>query len=583
MSFCSPTELSEASFSTDLEDRSAVVCGQKSESSGMLQRFRGYCTGVASLCYEKLPAVSSIIAYSGATTVPMSSPVLDNISGVDSGKKSESSGKLQNLIGCCKQFASSCYAQLPVLPNVDPYIEATAGYLSPFSKAVPQYKLSTENADDSSMLKSCKEQAAKVGSSCYSQWPAVLGPTFYLQQGTKVVVRTAGKEFKDTLVQPVIDDLKGIERKLEAKIDDTKKYVEEKFENGDKKFKENFLYATGAFVACGVSVLALKYAWHKVSDYLNMPVLEHSKIGPKFVGAAANSDFEVGFENMVFENDLKTRLRNLLVSTKALTDKKASDYAESTLFSNVLLQGPVGLGKRSFVQELAAFADMDFYEVKSSALVNFKDNQATQALENFFAEVSQGARSAVVYIDNASVLFSKYRVNNPSDICRMIRTFVEKTERRSTKFMLVLGVQEKPHSDTDMFSVIDEVVEFKRPTEHERLKLLKVYRDKLLLTAKDVTQAFAEEAAKVLSGAALKDVAHKLEDFSSADIRSLVKAIKTEALEVYNGILSQELVDQVVARKILKYQFPKENDTEKFMRLSKSVAYSSYSGMDDSL
>ncbi|MBA2307526.1 ATP-binding protein [Candidatus Dependentiae bacterium] len=512
-------------------------------------------------------------------------------------RKAQETGNSSTVIGYCQSLVSSGYGKLPAFSDVKSSVGASIRSRFPTSsKAVAQtfaYKPTTNKepeglqvlvevpslikpiseSGDSSNGKEGKgithllqQKAGAVGSFCYSLWPAKLGPRYYIKEFTKLAVRTAGEEVKDSLVKPVINDLKGIEAKLEDKIDEKYEKVKEDLKEANQKFKENYLYVTGAFVACGVSVLALKYLWNKVSEYVNMPVLEHVKITP-VIADTVNSALEIGFENMVFKNDLKTRLRDLLVSTKALSSKKADNSGDTMLFSNVLLQGPVGLGKRSFVQELASFADMDFYEIKSSSLVNFKDNQASQALGNFFDEIEQGFRAAVVYIDNASILFSKCGITNITDIGRMIQAFVEKTERRSAKFMLVLGVQERPISETDMFSVIDEIIEFKLPTERERAKLLCLYRDKLLLTAKDVTKSFAEQVGKLLDAESIQDLAHKLENFSSADIASLVKEIKTNALEVYNGVLSKELIDQIVARKTLKCLPLKVVDKGAFSRL----------------
>ncbi len=128
----------EASITTVCKDTSVADSGLKNENPGKLQLLMGYCKGVASSCYQKLPALSGIAAYSGATVGPLSSAMLDDIPLGDSGKKSESSGKLRTFMEDCKEFASTSYARLPVLPNVDPYIEATVSYLSPFSKAVPR-------------------------------------------------------------------------------------------------------------------------------------------------------------------------------------------------------------------------------------------------------------------------------------------------------------------------------------------------------------------------------------------------------------------------------------------------------------
>lgn len=468
-------------------------------------------------------------------------------------------------------FLSSCYAQLPAASEVGSYVSTKIGFGKAASSGPQEALVVEENpvvviepplvpaAEESRVnIQAGKKMMGQIGSTCYSYWPAVLGPTFYLKGGTNVIVKTAGKQLKQTLVQPVIEEAKTLEAKFELKIDETKRYMEEKYEAGkkdleaaDKKFKENFLYATGAFVACGISAVALKCAWTQIKEYMNRPVLEYSKGNPK---SALSTTGEIGFEDMVFEGDLKSRLRNLLVSVCALTTKKSNNPADSTLFTTLLLHGPTGLGKRSFVQELASYADMELYEIKSSSLVSFKNNDANRALKDFFDEVSQFLKPAIIYIDNASVLFSKYRTTNPSDIGRMIQAFVEKTEQRSSKFMLVLSIPGKPLSDNDMFPVMDEIVEFKLPELHERLKMLQVYRDKLLLTAKDVTTPFAELAKDLLNEEALKTIARQLDNFSSADIAALIKAIKTEALEVYNGVLSKELIDQVVARKILRYQ-----------------------------
>ncbi|MBA3752024.1 ATP-binding protein [Candidatus Dependentiae bacterium] len=397
----------------------------------------------------------------------------------------------------------------------------------------------------------CTDKIWNIGSYVWSKTPNVpfISDGWYKRKmGVSVEVVT--EKLNKDIVTPLLVKVEEFEKRFDDKAETAKKVFENYGEKSDEKFRDYLLLGTGAFMACTASYFTLRFIWNRLDNYLNRPHLDFTKTSFN----SSDNTPRAGFRDMVFAPDLKHRLNSLLMSTELMTRKKTKEKEDDDqLFRNILFYGPHGLGKYMFAHELAAFAGMDFYEIKSSSLTKFKNNEAAVAFEDFFDEVSKGSRSAIIYIDNASVLFSKYMADNPSDVGRMIRNFVEHTERRSNRFMLILGVTERPSSDNDMISVIDDVIEFKRPELAERVKLLELYRGKLFLTAKDVKPSFAQIALEFLNDKKIHELAVELDKFTVADIVSFMKALKSEAKLPYEGAISEAIINRVLERTVTKY------------------------------
>ena len=358
-----------------------------------------------------------------------------------------------------------------------------------------------------------------------------------LKKGSEAVVGEAAEKITTQLINPALDR---IDRKI-AEFTPAEGEV-------DKNIKKYLLLGSGAVVGTFAAWYILNFFYGRIQDYLTRPHLDYTKrsFDP------TESSMYSKFRDMVFSPEGRNRLNSLMMSTERMVTAKLQEH-DDVPFRNIVFSGPHGSGKHLFAQELARFARMNFFEIKSSSLVKFKNNEAAVALGDFFKEIGRSSRPAIIYIDNAAVLFSKYVADNPSDIGRMIRLFVEKTEKRSNKFMMILGVTEKPAFDSDMSSVIDDVIEFERPGFDERKKILETYRDKLFLTAKDVKPEFAALALQYLNDDKIRSLAENLDKFVAADIVSFMKALKDESKLTKSWDLSESLINRVLERTISKY------------------------------
>ena len=108
---------------------------------------------------------------------------------------------------------------------------------------------------------------------------------------------------------------------------------------------------------------------------------------------------------IIVEEPTRDRL-NLFLHNRILGQTSVLSGNEDARFRTALLWGPAGCGKRMFAQEMANFARMDYYEVPWSSFQKFKEGDASRAIEEFFKhEVMKSQNGAVVYIDNAQMLF----------------------------------------------------------------------------------------------------------------------------------------------------------------------------------
>lgn len=333
----------------------------------------------------------------------------------------------------------------------------------------------------------------------------------------------------------------------------TEAFVRTTTRTAAKTFYSEFVKPTltqGFFIGAGLITLwfSSRLAWQWIESHYNRPRLDFKVIrAPTTLGGSVH-DKPL---QVVFEPEVTQRLNSVCQMAALIKNKiKAGD---STTYRNLLLYGPPGSGKRMLAQGLAQYCQMDFYEITASAFIKFKDGDAARAIEEFFKkEVDTATQGAIVFIDNASMIFAKRKTSDAS--VRMVTAFIEQIQKRSDKYMVILSMNTKPTYTDETAVLIDDEIGISRPGLKERKKILDLYRDKFFLKAKGLTSELYRTAQEYLSDQKLEDIAIKLDNALPAELHSFMEALKLEASLPSEGAVTDEVINRIVSRFSERYQ-----------------------------
>jgi predicted house-cleaning noncanonical NTP pyrophosphatase (MazG superfamily) len=310
--------------------------------------------------------------------------------------------------------------------------------------------------------------------------------------------------------------------------------------------KENIRPMGFTVLGVGAGLIALWYGAKFLNtafeNYVNKPRLD--VVVKK---TSQNSMLGTLSRQIVVDEPTRDRL-NLFLYTNLKVKQSIMSGNEESRFRTALLWGPSGCGKRMFAQEMAHFARMDYYEIPWSSFQKFKEGEATRAIEEFFKyEVTKSPDGAVIYIDNAHMLFSPTLAVGamPSQYTMIRNALIENLEARSSKFLVIFGMTTKPVLAQDTALIIDDVIEISLPKIAERKRLLKEYRD---LYFKKVDAKFQEAVQRMLDDQALENLAKRLDRASASELASFMNTLKIEASLPTSEGLTPALIAQLINR-----------------------------------
>jgi ATPase family AAA domain-containing protein 3A/B len=218
---------------------------------------------------------------------------------------------------------------------------------------------------------------------------------------------------------------------------------------------------------------------------------------------------------MIFNSATSKKLKEVLEGARNAKIKK--DY-----FKNILLYGPPGSGKRMFAEQLALYTNMDFYEISWMALNKYK---GAEVIDRFFKkDAIKSSHGAVIYIDNAQLLFSEASSSLASEMGTVVSSLIEHCQQPSTQYIVIFGIPEKPVINSYNSSVIDpyQIIGITRPGYDERLKLLRLYRDQYF-------DKLSVEVNTVLSDEGLQMLARDLDKATAAELVNFMKTVKNKS------------------------------------------------------
>ncbi len=256
---------------------------------------------------------------------------------------------------------------------------------------------------------------------------------------------------------------------------------------------------------------------------------------------------------MIFSSDLEQRLENIIQVTKAVHTKIKSG-ATNVKYRNLMLYGAPGTGKTLFATELAKRSGLEYVSMSGSSFSKFKDGDGIEALDQLFAWANK-TTGLLIFIDEAEAFLSMRENMDPqSKGYQILNNFLNYTGTRSNKFMLVFATNHKDALDSAMHRRIDDLIELPLPVKAERVKILNLYKDIILMDNKQNDQTFIQSVLNVLTSTTIEQIAHKTDGLSASELEGIINTLKTDADILNPCTITHELIHTVVTQAIEKHQ-----------------------------
>lgn len=322
-----------------------------------------------------------------------------------------------------------------------------------------------------------------------------------------------------------------------------------------KEIKKNVGPIALTGLAIGGGLIALWYGAKILNNYYEKHV-NKPRLDVVVTPASQQGLFGTLTRQIIVDEPTRERL-NLFLLTNFKVKQSNMTGNEDARFRTALLWGPAGCGKRMFaLEEMARFAHMDFYAVPWSSFQKFKEGEASRAIDEFFKhEVTKSPDGAIIYIDNAQMLFGPTLSAGtmPPQYAAVRNALIENLEARSSKFIVIFGMTNKPILAQDSALIVDDVIEISLPKLAERKKILKYYRD-LYFNVSSISEETHQAVQRMLDDTALENLAKRLDKASASELASFMNTLKIEASLPTSEGLTPGLVAQLVSRSEHKFE-----------------------------
>lgn len=323
------------------------------------------------------------------------------------------------------------------------------------------------------------------------------------------------------------------------------------FYNHFRKVVITSVVGTGAVV---FAIYGIPFALRRIESMLNTPklIIESSKksLLERIKGVFSAKPQPVV---LVFAAKIEKRLNKILKSVRNIHKRIVKDGNKNVTYRNLMLYGAPGTGKTAFARELARKSGMAWAMMSGSSFAKFKGGEGIEALDKLFAWADR-ERGLLIFIDEADSFLGKREKMDPNSMdYKILTNFLNYTGIPSKKFMLVFATNHKSNLDSAMYERIHDYVHVPLPTYEERVRILELYKKKVLMSIKENGKAFVESVTEHLDNQKIAEIATKTDGFAGRGLEALINAILVGAAVSDHGLVSVEVIDEAVEEAVEKF------------------------------
>jgi Holliday junction resolvasome RuvABC ATP-dependent DNA helicase subunit len=353
--------------------------------------------------------------------------------------------------------------------------------------------------------------------------------------------------------------LEAAEKKVEAvgqNVRVTGREVIENVREAETLYKRSLVYTVGAAGGMGALWYGSRVAWNRIEHKLSRPrlLLDSSRKG--LIEAMKNYFWPqpLVLRPMVFSPDVWNELKDIVAVTKKVS-QEAQAGKKNVEHINLLLWGPPGTGKSMFAEELAKKSGMDFAIMSGASFSKFTARDGIEAMDELFEWALKSRKGVVIFIDEAEAFLAKRDdIDINSSSYQLITNFLHHTGTGSNKFMVVLATNKLTMLDTAVQRRFFRKIKIDLPEKPERAKILRLYRDSVLLDKEFNTPEFITSARTSLNDEKVDSIAEQLKGFAPSELKDIINAIKVTAAITDSGLITEHLVTHVVEQALKEHR-----------------------------
>jgi AAA+ superfamily predicted ATPase len=211
-----------------------------------------------------------------------------------------------------------------------------------------------------------------------------------------------------------------------------------------------------------------------------------------------------------------------------------------------------------FARVLAQFSGMDYAIMSGASFSQFTNGEGITEMNKLIQWGRQNANGLMIIIDEAEA-FLGARMQNSKDYkvtkesYQLLTNFLHLTGERSDKIMFVFCTNRQEALDPAMKRRIDDAVQLHLPGHEERVGIIQLYRNEILLDPADNTEQFMQAVKTYLTDEVIHDIAKKTNGLSGGELEGIINMLVSDAAITEDGLVSAQLVDKVVQQMIDKH------------------------------
>ena len=291
-----------------------------------------------------------------------------------------------------------------------------------------------------------------------------------------------------------------------------------------------------------------RFFWNSVERYFTQPELV-TESSYKNVWEQVTNYFwpqPLVFREMIFSKEVKRELDNVVAITKHVAQENQKNNHAQVRYLNVLLWGPPGTGKTMFAKELAKKSGLDYAITSGASFSKFDIAGGIAAIDRLFNWAEKSKKGLIIFIDEAEAFLAERDRTKVKEENQLVTHFLSRTGEGSSKFMLIFATNKPEVLDEAIRRRTQRSIELGLPAKPEAAKILRLYRDKILLDKEHNIPELIDSVKVNLSDEAIEQLAEKLKGLAASELEDFINDVKVNADITDNRTVTKDVIDYVI-------------------------------------